>query len=137
MLEPQSEKIVKNAQDIIPTSEKMWSVASVLELGAYPKAEFDNAWDMMLTVDEHSGGGGGWPGYWTQEEVNENNEQHWAFAQSCQSSMTTTLDSASDTLLAAAALADSNGIVVFNSLSWTRSGLVRVELDPVQFAKTF
>jgi alpha-mannosidase len=137
MLEPQSEKIVKNAQDLVPAAEKMWSVASVLELGAYPKAEFDNAWDMMLTVDEHSGGGGGWPGYWTQEEVNENNEQHWAFAQSCQSSATTTLDSASDTLLAAAALADSNGIVVFNSLSWTRSGLVRVELDPMQFAKTF
>jgi len=137
MLEPQSERIVKNAQDLVTAGEKMWSIASLLELGTYPYTEFDNAWDMMLTVDEHSGAGGCDPGRWTQDEVNETNQQYWDFALSCQSSTATTLDSAKETLLTAATLPDSNGIVVFNPLSWTRTNLVRVELDPVQFAENF
>lgn len=137
ILEPQSEKIVKNAQDLTLAGEKMWSIASLFELGTYPHTEFDNAWDMMLTVDEHSGAGPCWPGYWTQQEVNESNQQYWDFALNCQNSTLSTLESAKETLLTAATLPDSNSIVIFNPLSWTRTDLVRVSLSPALFAEDF
>ena len=122
---------------IVPAVEKMWAIASQLGLGTYPQTEFDNAWDMMLTVDEHSGGGPGWPGYWSQVEVDQNNEQHWRFALDCQDLVTTTQESAVATLLGAMTLSETDSIVVFNPLSWTRTDLVRVPVSETLFAEDF
>jgi predicted outer membrane repeat protein len=135
--EPQAQKIVKNAQDTVLAAEKMWAIASVLGLGTYPHMEFDNAWDMMLTLDEHTGAGGGGRGYWTQAEVDENNEQQWGFALSCQELVTTTQESAVATLLGAMALSETDSIVVFNPLCWIRTDLVRVPVSETLFAEDF
>jgi len=135
--EPQAQKIAKNAQDTVLTAEKMWAIASVLGLGTYSHMEFDNAWDMMLTVDEHTGAGGGGRGYWTQAEVDENNEQQWGFALDCQDLVTTTQESAVATLLGAMALSETDSIVIFNPLSWTRTDLVRVPVSETLFAEDF
>jgi alpha-mannosidase len=135
--EPQAQKIAKKAQDTVPAAEKMWAIASVLGLGSYPHVEFDNAWDMILTVDEHTGAGGGGRGFWTQAEVNENNEHQWGFALDCQDLVTTTQESAVATLLGAMALSETDSIVVFNPLSWTRTDLVRVPVSETLFTEDF
>lgn len=137
MTEPKSEKMVKNAQDEVLATEKMWAVASELGLGTYPHAEFTNAWDMMVTVDEHSGGGGGWSGYFTQEQVDDNSEQHYGYALSASASAALTRASAEQALLDAMAAPDGDSIVVFNPLSWSRTDSVRVALPSALFESEF
>lgn len=137
VVEPKSEKIVKNSQDELLSTEKMWAIASALSLGSYPHSEFNTAWDMALTVDEHSGGGGGWPDYFTQEEVDLNNQQHYGYALSVQENSLSTRSSVESTLLEALGDVESESIVVFNSLSWSRTDLVRLSVPPTQFDQEF
>ncbi|HNT37036.1 MAG TPA: hypothetical protein PKH07_18745, partial [bacterium] len=137
MTEPKSEKIVKNAQDEVLATEKMWAIASEVGLGTYPHDEFTNAWDMMLTVDEHSGGGGGWADYFTQEEVDANSEQHYGYALSASASAVLTRTTAEEALLDALAAPQGDSIVVFNPLSWPRTDLVRVVLPSALFESEF
>src|SRR5690606_14837440 len=110
MGEPPTEKIAKNAQDEVLASEKILAGGAELGLGTYRHSPFDNAWDMMLAIDEHSGAGGGFinnngTGGWSQAKVDENNEQHWDYAVSARDSDLGTRDEARVVLRLATAIA--------------------------------
>jgi len=137
VVEPISEEIVKQAQDNVTATEKMWSIASALGLGDYPFAEFDNAWEKMQVKDEHAGAGPCWPGYFTQAQVDAQNNQQWGYTVSLLNSATATQESAQEALLGNAADPADDSIVVFNPLSWTHTGLVRVKVDAGAFSQTF
>lgn len=137
IMEPQTEKIVKNAQNQVPATEQAWAIASSLNRGSYPHALFDTAWDMMLTEDEHAGAGGGWANYFTQAQVDIANQQYWDYALACLNATTQTMESARAALLGATARPSQDTIAVFNSLSWARTDLVRLKASPSLFAADF
>jgi alpha-mannosidase len=137
MMEPQSEKIVRNSQDLVPAAEKLWAIASELGRGTYPATSFDNAWDMQLTENEHAGAGGCWDYYWTQAQVDAANQQYWDYASSCLSDTSATLATGTAAFLGATQHPDRDTIAVFNPLSWTRTDLVRVKVPPALLAADF
>lgn len=136
-VEPQGDKVCRNAQSQLPASEKMWAFASALGFGTYPSDQFSNAWDMALTLDEHSGAGGCWDGYWTQAQVDQNNNEYRNFTLNLQSLADTTRASGEQALLDAAALPDHDCIVVFNPLSWARDAVARVSVPAQVLAQRF
>ncbi|MEI7634038.1 MAG: hypothetical protein WCK47_07135 [bacterium] len=136
-IEPQGDKIIKNAHDLVPSAEKMWSFATTLGIKSYPFSQFNSAWDMILTLDEHSGAGGCWDGYWTQAQVDQNNQEFRNFTLSAQTYTSDTLETARQYLLGAAASPAQDSIIVFNPLSWPRTDLVRVPADTALLNRQF
>lgn len=134
---PRELLIAKNSQTLLPVAEQMSALAGVYEIGTYDSPLFDTGWDRVLTIDEHSGPGGSWPDYWTQAEVDANNDQYWRIGQEALSATSTTLAAGIEHLLGAAAAPDGDSLVVYNPLSWTRDDLARVPLSPSLFAENF
>lgn len=136
-IEAQGDSIVRNAHDFLPAAQQMWSFASELGLGSYPASTFTSAWDLVLSLDEHSGAGGCWDGYWTQTQVDQNNLQFRTFTTNVRDWTASTLDSGSSALLGAAAVAGSDSIVVYNPLSWTRTDLVTAQVSSAVIMQQF
>ena len=136
-VEPQGDKVAKNAQDLLPVAEKMWAYAAILGLGSYPFAQFNPAWDLVMTLDEHSGAGGCWDGYWTQAQVDQNNQEFRNFTLGVQTATSATLATGIQTLLGAAGSPSQDAVVVFNPMSWVRSDVVRVPVTAARLAQQF
>ena len=128
MVEPQTEKTVKNAQNRLPGAEKAWSLAAALGSAGYPAADFARAWDELLVVDEHTGADGvaKWGGA-TQAETDDTGRYFWDINLDVAKTMDATAKSGMDAL-AAHAIAPEPSVVVFNPLSWPRGGTVEVAL---------
>lgn len=128
MVEPQSETFGKIAQDRLPGVEALCALATTLTSSPYPRAEFDRAWDHLLTIDEHSGGDGlEKRGGATQEEVDQTGDYFYDKVLDAQRILRETEDAGAKALFARFA-GESPAVVVFNPLSWTRSGVVRIPL---------
>jgi hypothetical protein len=128
MIEPQSEKIAKNAQDQLLSTEKAWSLAAALGSDDYPGEAMDNAWDHMLVIDEHSGGDGiSKHGGATQQEVDAAGSYFEHVATDLADTLRARTSSGLNALFSRLDLKEP-GILVFNPLSWTRTDVVRVPL---------
>ncbi len=60
-------------------AEALLAAGSGLDGRPVPTSQVDFMYRRMLEVDEHSGAGG-WPGYFTQEEMDRNNRIHLGYA---------------------------------------------------------
>ncbi len=128
---PQSEMMVKNAQDTLLTAEKMNGFASILSEFENPVELLDEAWDNVLNMDEHSGAGPSNPGRFTQIELNALNAQHRDHALRAHEATFEAYGAGQAALLATlAGRGGGDTVVVFNPLSWTRTAAAEILLPP-------
>lgn len=113
--------LCRRAEERAVTAEMLHSLTSVLGGADYPKAELDELWRNILLYDEHTWG--------ARDSITrpkgEQAVKQWAFKRS----FAVRADEDSGRLLRAgmdklANLAPSADLLVFNSLSWARRGLV-------------
>ena len=128
MIEPQSEKATKNAQDLLPAIEKAWALATALGSGGYPAQDLARAWDDVLVIDEHSGADGlAKRGGATQEETDATGDYFQRKLDSLLRTMQTAGDSGAEALFSHVKVQEPS-IVVFNPLSWPRTDVVEAPL---------
>jgi hypothetical protein len=115
-------------QDYLPQAEAMWSLLSFQSGTPFPANAIDDAATKMLTYDEHSGAGQpGWPKVMTLAQVNKQNEEYATFARNARTETRNMMMVGVVRMFAAKNDPEKTPkCVVYNPLSWQRSGVVRV-----------
>ncbi len=115
-------------QDYLPQAEVLWSLLSLRPGTPYPANTIADAATKMLTYDEHSGAGQpGWPKVMTLAQVNQQNQEYANFARTARTETRNMMMVGVERMFAAKS--DPQKIpkcVVYNPLSWERSGVTRV-----------
>ncbi|MEW5806173.1 MAG: glycoside hydrolase family 38 C-terminal domain-containing protein [Acidobacteriota bacterium] len=125
-------KAHRNARE----GEAFAAVSDAYGLAPNPTSDIRFMYRRILEYDEHSGGGAGWPEYFTPEETERNNRIHQGYAQDARNTAEKVLNDSVDAV-ASNIPATIDSIVVFNPLAWTRTGWVRTQLPPEIFGKSF
>jgi hypothetical protein len=138
---PEAAAKMRQSSRELPAAEMASTIASLVNRISFPRFDLDQAWYALLAFHEHTAdAGGGWPGYFSRWDIDWSNTAHYAAALSGFSG-TKQMYRRSIVGLAAPqeipSLAnpkprDSNDatIVVYNGLSWPRSGPVEAERLP-------
>jgi hypothetical protein len=131
---PEAASRMREASNLLPAAETASAIAALLGRGSYPRFDLAAAWYSLLSFHEHTADAGtGWPGYFSRRDTDWNNVAHYADA----------LEGFSNTeqqfrralyLMGGGAdrKAVSANILVYNGLSWARSGPVHVERLPAE-----
>jgi hypothetical protein len=130
-----TEAMVRESHRKGRTAEALLAAGSVIDALPAPRAQIDLMYRNMLQVDEHSGAGG-WPGYFTPEEMSRNNTIHLGYAQSAVGAArdlgTQGLDRALADLPAAG-----DAVAVVNATGRPRDGTAGIQLPAPLYATTF
>jgi len=115
-------------QDYLPQAEALWSLLAFRPGTQFPADTIADATTKMLTYDEHSGAGQpGWPKVMTQAQVNQQNQEYATFARTARTETRNMMMAGVERMFAAKADAGiTPKCVVYNPLSWERSGVTRV-----------
>jgi hypothetical protein len=132
---PNSTAWIRQAHRQGRAAEALLGASSVVGGGAVPHADVELMYRRMLEFDEHSGAGG-WPGYFTPEEMDRNNRAHLQYAVDAREK-SNELASLGLQRLTAPIPASADAIVVVNSLIHERSAWVRAVLAAPLFASDF
>ena len=130
-----TESMVRASHRAARAAEALIAAGSTIDGAPAPRASIDLMYRNMLQVDEHSGAGG-WPGYFTPEEMQRNNTIHLGYAQSALDLSSGLLDEGLDRALAELP-AQGDAVAVVNALGRARDGVARVALPAPLFASTF
>ncbi|MBM3236808.1 hypothetical protein FJZ31_11005 [Candidatus Poribacteria bacterium] len=122
----------RKAHHLIQAAEQLATFDTIISGASYPESVISNVYHNMNQWDEHSGGGPGWPEYWTPEQTYENDLEHHAFATDALNDSQALLDSGLNAIVSYIPLS-SPAIIVYNSLSWERNDVVRVLYTDTQF----
>lgn len=129
---PASTSMVRRARSSLAEVEALCMQAK-LEMGRnYPANPLRNAWKKSLVFDEHSGGGTGWPGHLTENEVNEENEDFVRIASTCLELTVQERDAALADLGPQLVPAGESGLVVFNPLGHARTTVIDIQCGSFQ-----
>ncbi|HTB98448.1 MAG TPA: hypothetical protein VK716_15670 [Terracidiphilus sp.] len=130
-------------QDYLPQAETLWSLLTFRPGTLYPAGTIEDAATKILTYDEHSGAGQpGWPKVMTLAQVNKQNEEYATFAHTARTETRNMMTVGVERMFAEKSDPDkAPKCVVYNPLSWERSGVTRVrpysiELSQVRDAAT-
>jgi hypothetical protein len=134
---PASTTMVRWARDQAPAAEKLGAINWLLGLGSYDRLGFEEAYINMLCYDEHSGGGPGWPGMQTKAEVDQENAEHFGFAATAHDTAAALFAGSLQSLGLGIRTASCPALLIYNSLSWSRSDLVEAVVDPGLLAAGF
>lgn len=134
---PNEIKIAKNGQTLLAAAEQMNALANDRGLGGYDPSRFTTGWDQILQIYEHSGPGPCASNYMNQADLDTNNWEYRQYALEALAVTTGMLASGLDALLTAAAVSNADSVVVYNSLSWTRTDLARIPLGSALMAEEF
>ena len=122
--------ITRVAHEELASADKLRAIVAALEPGrAYPAARIESAYDNLMLYDEHT-----W-GMWNNvsDPFLATTAQEWAFkVDYAKNAVALTRDLLADGLQVLGshiATGDTPAIVVFNGLSWPRSGLVHARLE--------
>ncbi len=126
----------RKAHRIGRAGEAFASISDAYGFETYPVSDVRFMYRKMLEYDEHSGGGAGWPGYFTPEETDRNNRIHQWYAQDARDTAEQILNDSLDSIGANISI-DQDAIVVFNPLGWERTGWVQNSLPPEVYNGTF
>jgi hypothetical protein len=126
----------RKAHRVGRAGENFASISDAYGFQANPTTDVRFMYRKMLEYDEHSGGGGGWPGYFTPEETDRNNRIHQGYAQDARDTAEQILIDSIDSLSANISI-DQDAVVVFNPLGWRRTGWVQASLPPEVYNGTF
>lgn len=132
---PHTEALVREAHRKGRSAEAHLAAGSAIDRAPVPRSDLDRMFRMMLQVDEHSGAGG-WPGYFTPEEMDRNNTIHLSYAQEAASLASSLHDHGLDRALAELP-APGDAIAVVNPLGRERTGYARATLPPEIYGTTF
>ena len=125
---PETTSKMRQASSALPAAETASTVASIVHGSTFPRHDFAEAWETMLTFQEHTTGGGPWPGYHSRWEADWNEAAQYAFSLVGYSNTEQQLRRAMDRLAAPVQRRNAErAVMVFNGLSWRRSGLVVVD----------
>lgn len=133
---PQSMRLVRETHAAANTAEKLASLNTLLSHEAYATTTFNNIYQNMLQFDEHSGGGTPWPGLMTPSETQRQSEIAVTYARAAYDSTRLQIQNNLEKLAQCVKI-DAPGIFVFNPLSWTRTDLARVQIDPAWASQSF
>jgi hypothetical protein len=124
---PHALAAVRRAHDVSREVETLASVASILGLAPYPSATDRFVRVNMLEFDDHNGGGAPWPGELTMGETKRQSTIIDNYAFRADSATSATLASTLP-LVNAQVTTPEPAVVVWNTLSWPRTGSVRIAL---------
>jgi hypothetical protein len=115
-------------QDYLPQDELLWSLLTFRPGIPYPANTIADAANKMLTYDEHSGAGQpGWPKVMTMAQVNQQNQEYANFARTARTETRNMMMVGVEQIFAAKSDPQKTPkCVVYNPLSWERSGVTRV-----------
>jgi hypothetical protein len=118
-------------QDYLPQAELLWSLLT-FRAGTrpFPADAIADAATKMLTYDEHSGAGqGGWPKVMTLAQVNQQNQEYSTFAQTARTETRNMIAVGIGQMFTAKSdPGKAPKCIVYNPLSWGRSGVTRVRI---------
>ncbi len=112
-------------------AESLLALAQTIDGGSGRLAERRALYGKILESDEHTGAGG-WPGYFTPEEMERNNTLHLAYATDARD-QGAALAGEGATRLAAAIPSKGDRLAVLNPLGFTRDAWADVALPPELF----
>ncbi len=112
------------------------SISDAYGFQTYPTSDVRFMYRRMLEYDEHSGGGAGWPGYFTPEETERNNRIHQGYAQDARDTAEQILHSSLDSIISNISV-DNDVIAVLNPLGWVRTGWVQSSLPLEAYNRSF
>lgn len=126
-----SPKITANArwaQDHLPAAEMLWTMLTFREATSFPAGNFDSARINLLKYSEHSGAAQvGWPKLMSRVETDAQNSQYVSYAANARADVENLLSTGLNTLFGQKSDASTaSNVVVFNSLSWSRDGIINV-----------
>lgn len=133
---PQATARLRETANLLPVAEMAAVLASLAGKAPFPRFDFAEAWHDLLVFHEHTtGGGAGWPGYWSRWETDWSDAVHYVWSINAYSNTTQQYDRAlnqlADAYPASGAAPDADStLMVFNGLAWKRSGPVLVERLP-------
>jgi hypothetical protein len=116
-------------------AEALLAAGSVVDGEAVPADQVDFLYRRQLEVDEHSGAGG-WPEYFTPEEMDRNNRIHMGYAVDARDTANALLEQGLDRALSDLPAAQ-DAIVAVNPLGRARDGWVRIVLPPDLYGTSF
>ena len=125
---PETTAKMRSASSVLPAAETAATIASIVHGATFPRFDFAEAWQSMLTFQEHTTGSGPWPGYLSRWETDWNESSQYAFSLVGHSNAEQQLRRALDRLAAPRPTWQAGKtLMVYNGLSWKRSGPVVVE----------
>jgi hypothetical protein len=139
---PEAASKIRQASNTLPAAETAATIASLLTAAIpYPRFDLNEAWYSLLSFHEHTAdSGGGWPGYFSRADSDWSNTYYYADALRCfsgteqalrRSILRVALPGAEHVLVnPVAGERPSATAVVYNGLSWRRSGPVAIERLP-------
>ncbi len=136
MTQPQSIRKNRWVHDNILAAEKISAVNELLGLELYPIDDVQLVYQNAMEFDEHMTGGAPWPGIMTAEEANRQNEILSGYADTAYNKTNELFNHALE-MLAQNVASNHTMIVVFNSLSWNRTDIVKVNVSDVLFSQEF
>jgi hypothetical protein len=122
--------LCRNAKETLGTAEKMLALSAQVRANvAYPAAELESAWRNCALYDEHT-----WGAHCSiSQPDSEFSQAQWRikaqFAVDADRQARDLLAKAG-TSVAALAKTDERSLIIFNSASWPRTDVVRVQLPP-------
>jgi len=130
---PETTGKMRQASSALPAAETAATIASIIHGSTFPRFDFEEAWQAMLTFQEHTTGGGPWPGYHSRWEADWNEAAQYAFSLLGYSNAEQQFRKALDRLAGPMRLQEAEpALMVYNGLSWRRSGPVVVEGLPAK-----
>jgi hypothetical protein len=130
-----TETMVRDAHRKGRAAEAMLAAGRAIDGRPYPRADADFMYRRELEVDEHSGAGG-WPEYFTPEEMDRNNRIHLGYAQDAIATAESLLAQGLDRALGELSSAG-DAVVAVNPLGRARDGWVRLALPPDVYSTSF
>jgi hypothetical protein len=127
---PEAAAKMRQVSNELPAVEMAATLASLVKGPSFPRYDIADAWHSLLVFHEHTADSDtGWPGYFSREETDWNNIAHYAAAVG---GFSNTEQLFRKILERIGPGHGSSLLLVFNGLSWPRSGLVHVERIPAE-----
>jgi hypothetical protein len=125
---PHTQRLVRQSHRDGRAAEALLAAGASVDGQPLPRSDIDFMYRKMLESDEHTGAGG-WPGYFTPEEMNRNNLIHLGYAQDAHDTAKTLLAEGINRA-GAEISASGDAVVALNALGRPRDGWVRIVLPP-------
>ena len=132
---PRGTAMVRWARDHLTVAEKIWSINSLLYGETYPSDEFNDVYRRMFTWLDHTESAHT-PDWFTREEMERDVRLRHKLANISYTKVKSLLQSGFERLVSSVETIRPS-ILVFNPLSWSRTGLVRIRLNETLFYRSF
>jgi hypothetical protein len=115
-------------QDHLPVAETLWSLLTFRNFTSLPLGNLEDTRLKLFKYEEHSGAAQvGWPKLMSRAEVDQQNREYASYTTAGRDDIQNLIDSGIQTLLSQKR-SETATVVVYNPLSWTRTGVAVLNL---------